>query len=287
VGEDVEKFEGFIDDYWHIELIGINEAQGQKILDVASKLGLNYGGSLVDPADAMTMHLDACTAMSLYRGLGSLGKLSRHDARVLEGLRGSMGVDILAFNREALDDAPPDPEGSSYPPVKRPAWQQLDDSEHDALWDRFYEQFKFDRSGGLAEPVIKDPAPSITFDLNGLGVGAKRAAAIDAINAEALRCFVSALPDADNMFVLDWQHPAYRLDAQAEVLDDTPRDPINGYPTVYPNGDYYAFTTADLTEGTFGHPWESSLCVFGNRLVAALGASLATWLPIMRSTTNL
>ncbi|GAB3774366.1 hypothetical protein GCM10027600_36810 [Nocardioides ginsengisegetis] len=51
---------------------------------------------------------------------------------------------------------------------------------------------------------------------------------------------------------------------------------------VYPDGDYYAFLTSDFTEGTFGHPWEKTLCVIGEGLGASLGRSLETWLPIKR-----
>lgn len=83
--------------------------------------------------------------------------------------------------------------------------------------------------------------------------------------------------------VLDWQHAAYELVPAIEILDDAPKDQVNGYPTVYPDGDYYAFLTPDFSEGTFGHPWEPSLCVIGSRLVDTLGRSLATWLPIKRA----
>ncbi|MEU5671031.1 DUF2716 domain-containing protein [Micromonospora sp. NPDC047753] len=34
--------------------------------------------------------------------------------------------------------------------------------------------------------------------------------------------------------------------------------------------DYYAFLTEDMTEGTFGHPWEQTLCVFGSHLMPKL-----------------
>ncbi len=51
---------------------------------------------------------------------------------------------------------------------------------------------------------------------------------------------------------------------------------------VYPKGDYYIFLRDDLSEGTFGHPWEQTLCVFGERLLASLGRTLATWLPVIR-----
>lgn len=51
---------------------------------------------------------------------------------------------------------------------------------------------------------------------------------------------------------------------------------------MFPNGDYYAFFTQDFSAGTFGHPWEQSLCVMGAPLVGTLGVSLRTWLPVLR-----
>jgi hypothetical protein len=50
----------------------------------------------------------------------------------------------------------------------------------------------------------------------------------------------------------------------------------------FPDGDYYIFLSEDLTSGTFGHPWEQSLCVFGRVLVDALVPTLSSWLPILR-----
>ena len=44
----------------------------------------------------------------------------------------------------------------------------------------------------------------------------------------------------------------------------------------------YIFLGEDLSTGTFGHPWEESLCVFGDRLVEALAPALETWLPVLR-----
>lgn len=45
---------------------------------------------------------------------------------------------------------------------------------------------------------------------------------------------------------------------------------------MFPNGDYYTFARPDFSEGTFGHPWERTLCVFGPRLVETLGRTLST-----------
>jgi hypothetical protein len=169
----------------------------------------------------------------------------------------------------------------SYPPIKRAAWKQIDDESYREVWDRFDEKFEFHPSGGKPLPVIRDPTPSVTFDLS-IPAGPQFASAMAAIEAEALRCFVTELSDVDVLFVLDWQHPAYEFRPAIEALDIQPKDFVNGYPSVYPNGDYYAYLAPDFSEGTFGHPWEPSLCVIGPRMIDSLARSLSTWLPIKR-----
>lgn len=44
----------------------------------------------------------------------------------------------------------------------------------------------------------------------------------------------------------------------------------------YPNGDYYLHLTHDLRLGTFGHPWEQTLTVWGSSLLTAVQAELST-----------
>jgi hypothetical protein len=68
--------------------------------------------------------------------------------------------------------------------------------------------------------------------------------------------------------VLDWQHQTYRCRPH-KVRDEEPPDEM--WPTeIYPNGDYYIWLAGDFRYGTFGHPWEPSLCVFGEELLAAV-----------------
>ncbi len=38
---------------------------------------------------------------------------------------------------------------------------------------------------------------------------------------------------------------------------------------VLPDGDYYIFLSPDFRFGTFGHPWEETICVFGQELLDA------------------
>jgi len=53
---------------------------------------------------------------------------------------------------------------------------------------------------------------------------------------------------------------------------------------VFPDGDYHIHLTRDLRLGTFGHPWEETVCVFGD-LLTLIDAELTAALrpPIRRS----
>ncbi len=42
--------------------------------------------------------------------------------------------------------------------------------------------------------------------------------------------------------------------------------------------------TPDLRWGSFGHPWQQTLTIWGDELVATLGAELLTWLPKHRQS---
>ncbi|SDZ32770.1 DUF2716 domain-containing protein [Herbiconiux ginsengi] len=164
----------------------------------------------------------------------------------------------------------------------RAGWRQLDDLAAENSWNAFDELYRF-RPGVSPStwPAIHEPAPSITFDLSTIPDGAPRAAAARAINNEARRCFIWALA-GEPMVVLDWQHPTWSFSPTDEASNLEYDSPFSHYPAVFPDGDYYAFLTTDLREGTFGHPWERTLCVMGDRLIRTLGASLSTWLPSVR-----
>ncbi|MFG1781390.1 DUF2716 domain-containing protein [Rhodococcus oryzae] len=162
-----------------------------------------------------------------------------------------------------------------------PGWTELPEDDRHRHWIAFTDRVGGFRPGVTPEswPAITEPTPSVTFDLADTGgSAASRSARFDAVNAEALRCFVTEFADEPTFVVLDWQHPGYSFDAatHAATRDTEWRVPV------YPNGDYYIFAREGFAEGTFGHPWERTLCVFGERLVATLGRTLATWLPLKR-----
>ncbi len=99
-------------------------------------------------------------------------------------------------------------------------WGQLSDEENERNWAIFRDRFGF-TSGIDARswPAIAEPIPSVVFDLGAAPAATPGAwaARVDAINAEALRCFVTDWNDDPNFVVLDWQHPGYTFDAEAHA----------------------------------------------------------------------
>lgn len=153
-------------------------------------------------------------------------------------------------------------------------WRPLDYRE---AWAPFDERFHFrpdhhDRSG----PAIDLPPDGVVIDLSSVFAeeGARFAAGEAAINAAALRAFVWVAGD-DSLTALDWQHPAYRYSPASHALSQRVDWPV----PVFPNGDYFAHFSREVVWGTFGHPWQQTLTVWGEPLVASLGSELLTWLP--------
>ena len=159
------------------------------------------------------------------------------------------------------------------------AWQQIQDYEQ--FWTPFDARFHF-RPGVSSEtwPAILEPAGSVTFDLSPVFDREGGFAADEArLTAEVLAAVVAITAPEVAWVALDWQHPSYWFWPHRQVIANEPwRVPP------FPNGDYYALISQDLEQGTFGHPWEQTLCIFGGPLSEALVPSLASWLPVKRSS---
>lgn len=161
------------------------------------------------------------------------------------------------------------------------AWIPMGDlPDYDRYWSEFGERFTFRPSvSPEVRPGIREPRDSVTLSLTPIFGGPRStfAAGEAAVGAEALRAFVAVFKAAERLVVLDWQHQGYWFRPHVHAVSE------NVWPVhPFPNGDYYIFLTEDMTAGTFGHPWEQSLCIFGEALVNQLAPALATWLPILR-----
>lgn len=147
------------------------------------------------------------------------------------------------------------------PAATRPVTLLFADAEHHALWDRFTTQFNFQPSTTTL-PGITEPSASTTWHLGALNdpddQGVDR---LQAIVEQGLR---ACAPPGEPLYWLDWQHVGYRFDPQRVGHPGQPHWPGDAFP----DGDYYLYLTPDLQMGTFGHPWEQTLCVFGSQLLA-------------------
>jgi hypothetical protein len=165
--------------------------------------------------------------------------------------------------------------------VSAPAWEEIPVDQNTDFWDPFEARFHFHPSFREPGPAIIEPEPSVTIDLSPLftNPGPTFAAGHAAVNAVALFAMTQTFPAAERLLVLDCHHPSYWFRPHRQALSEKQEWLVE----VFPDGDYYAFLTEDLTEGTFGHPWEQTPCVFGPRLMPKLVGPLTSWLPIKRS----
>ncbi len=156
-------------------------------------------------------------------------------------------------------------------------WDLLDDAELRRVWDRFYDDFAFRPSVYPKDfPGIREPHPSITWALRRPWDGDGE---VD-LHTVFLAAFRACTPPDGFLYALDWQHPCYRFQPhdfrpQVSFQEDEYGRPVlsNGdyWPVpVLPNGDYYIFLVHDFTWGVFGHPWEWTMCVFGETLLTAI-----------------
>jgi hypothetical protein len=163
------------------------------------------------------------------------------------------------------------------------AWTELTEKELDEVWERFFRPVSFRTGLDPADwPGIVEPSPSVTYrfeypvdDLD-----------FDNLHDCALAAFRQCLESGDRMYAIDIHHPSYWFTPHVPIEawsppgfwertlePGTPVRPADRWPVpVLPNGDYYIFLARDFSWGIFGHPWEQTMCVFGERLLAAFDA---------------
>jgi hypothetical protein len=161
-------------------------------------------------------------------------------------------------------------------PIDDDGWQEVD---YESSWAPFIERFAFTPDfHERVRPAIRLESDCLVLDLAGLFAHERPrlAAGVTAINAAALRAFVWLVGDGE-LVALDWNHPSWRYSPALSAVRHF--DSFDWPVPVFPNGDYYVHMEPNLRWGTFGHPWQQSLCIWGAELVESLGAELLTWLP--------
>jgi hypothetical protein len=212
-------------------------------------------GGIVDPDLSLTPHLPGWD----WRRSDSPAWVRRSDAHyLLAEVEGVLQAALEQVGFQTITTAttyywtPPSP-----PPATRPVML----ADYEELWDRFTAEFDF-RPSTVELPGITEPAASVTWHLGALdGPDDNAVDRLQSIIEHGLRtCATVGQP----LYWLDWKHVGYCFDPRRVGHAGQPPWPGGAFP----DGDYYLYLTSDLRIGTFGHPWEHSLCVFGTEFLA-------------------
>ncbi|MBT2407684.1 DUF2716 domain-containing protein [Streptomyces sp. ISL-87] len=158
---------------------------------------------------------------------------------------------------------------------------QLPEAEYRDVWDRFYAEFAFRPGMNPATwPAIKEPVNSVTWSLSSLDDDPAYER-LDRLVEVVEQALTACVPPQDTLFALDWQHVSFRFSPHLVGGSGRERWPLSPYP----DGDYYIYLSEDFLTGSFGHPWEQSLCLFGQDLLDVASTNIDGILgpPVRRS----
>ncbi|MGW6980836.1 DUF2716 domain-containing protein [Streptomyces sp. NPDC054932] len=158
-----------------------------------------------------------------------------------------------------------DPPGPPAP--VRPVRRLLGEPDDGPVWERLEREFGF-RPSISRFPGFDEPAPSVTWSLDAIDRGGDEL--LDELGRIVRRALRAVTRPGRTLYWLDWQHIGYAFDPHRVGGPGRPKWPGSAYP----DGDYYLYLDPDLCFGTFGHPWEGTLCVFGAPLAAVVEGEL-------------
>jgi hypothetical protein len=159
-------------------------------------------------------------------------------------------------------------------------WIRLSESDYDKIWDKFYADFSFKPSTYSKDwPSIKTEKPTLKFDISHLWGDSYNETIYDDFIKKAIDAFVEIANQEDQIFALDWQHECFYLDPrQLKLADMEENESSIRIVSFIPNGDYYIFITEDFENIWFGHPWEKTITIIGNRLIDAFNKNKPLYL---------
>ena len=150
--------------------------------------------------------------------------------------------------------------------MKNNAWIELSTRDEDEIWSTVYNRLGFNPSVYEKDfPSFKEPTPSITYSVSNIWGDDFEDLSID-LHDKAHEIFRRVTSAGDFLYALDWQHQCYKFFPDRL---GSPNDNEWMIPAL-PNGDYYIFLEKSLKFGWLGHPWEQSICMFGQPLLDEL-----------------
>lgn len=153
--------------------------------------------------------------------------------------------------------------------MKHEAWIELSKNERQDIWTWVYDRLAFKPSVHDKDfPGFDEPAPSITY--SHVAIWGEN---FDALNRDlhdkAFEIFQQVIRPDEFLYALDWQHRCYRFFPHRATSSDVSDWLI----PVLPDGDYYIFLESSFKFGWLGHPWEQTICVYGQPLLAKVSQS--------------
>ena len=132
--------------------------------------------------------------------------------------------------------------------------RELAEKEYNAVWDKFYEIFDF-KPSTTKFPGIRTTFPQLKLSLKHDSSDNE----VDKFYELAYQLFVKITGEGERLYGLDWQH---------ECCDFDPRQSTKGERIpIYPDGDYAIVLTKDFKNVWFGHPWEDTITIIGEKFV--------------------
>jgi hypothetical protein len=148
----------------------------------------------------------------------------------------------------------------------------LSELDEKKVWDWIYEELSFKPSVRPIDwPSITTRKRHFKFKIDSLwGTGYSEQKHSNFIQ-QAIEAFIEITTPGEEIYALDWQHDCYyfdprKLSASDMLYDDSSVTNIS----FIPDGDYYIFLAKDFENIWFGHPWEKTITVIGDRLIDAV-----------------
>ena len=168
------------------------------------------------------------------------------------------------------------------------AWKELPyKSAKDTLaWDYMYDWLGF-RPSTLPDnfPGIREPEQSLTYSFSSyfaLGSEEKAIQMETELNIVVYQAFCQLTSLDKEIYALDWQQECFSF--YPHLFENS--DVIENWKTpILPNGDYYIFIESNFRYGIFGHPWEQTICFYGEAFISLIESDLTRILgkPIRRN----
>ncbi len=148
-------------------------------------------------------------------------------------------------------------------------WIKLSEREYKTVWRQFKKKFNFRPSVYKKDwPGIEEPVPSITYDISQIIKLSDKFSLIEDLAKKMVKAFQSITDEGKWIYALDWQHASFKFNPNLS-FDKQSGQGVWLIP-IYPDGDYYIFLSETQKNGVFGHPWEKTMCIFGDKLVKVI-----------------